>query len=254
MKTKGRVVVFALGIGAAAACAASDSPTDATAAGTESAAALQVPTVFEHFSNRVEISRDGDDIVLRTDDVPDHGSPYFAPTDSRWEAYDGGNPSFQLNPNRIRTQQLTFRIPANPSEDAGHSSTPLGPIGIAVNGVAIFNQYAGPNRPLSFEVNSFDQYNGHPQQTGVYHYHVEPLHITETMGRDALVGFLLDGFPVYGPEESGKILTDDDLDAYHGHFGPTADYPQGIYHYHVTAQDPYINGSGFYGRAGTVSG
>jgi hypothetical protein len=34
----------------------------------------------------------------------------------------------------------------------------------------------------------------------------------------------------------------------------TADYPGGIYHYHITLEDPYINGNGFYGNAGTVSG
>jgi hypothetical protein len=28
---------------------------------------------------------------------------------------------------------------------------------------------------------------------------------------------------------------------YHGHTGVTADYPNAIYHYHVTNSDPYIN-------------
>ena len=64
---------------------------------------------------------------------------------------------------------------------------------------------------------------------------------------------MLDGFPVYGPEENGRRVTNADLDAYHGHVGPTADYPNGIYHYHITDEDPYINGSGFFGTAGTVS-
>ena len=123
-----------------------------------------------------------------------------------------------------------------------------------MNGVAIYNQYAGPSRPLTFEADSFDQYNGHPQQTGMYHYHVEPLYITGHNGDDALVGLLLDGFPVYGPVEDGAPVWNDDLDDLHGHFGPTADFPDGIYHYHITAEDPYINGAGFYGVAGTVSG
>ena len=33
----------------------------------------------------------------------------------------------------------------------------------------------------------------------------------------------------------------------------TADYPAGTYHYHVTNTDPYINGAGFFGTAGTIS-
>lgn len=67
------------------------------------------------------------------------------------------------------------------------------------------------------------------------------------------MGFLLDGFPVYGPEENGKAIISSDLDAYHGHTHATADYPAGIYHYHFTADAPYLNGSGYYGTSGTVS-
>ncbi|HIB09553.1 MAG TPA: YHYH protein [Gemmatimonadetes bacterium] len=213
-----------------------------------------VPEVFSKFDNAVEISSAGSFIVLRSNGIPNHPSPYFNVNDSRWAAYNGTNPNFHLNPNRIVEQQYTFRIPADPKASANPRSTPLGPIGIAANGVAIFNQYAGPSRPLTFEIDSFDQYNGHPAPMGEYHYHIEPLYITVTSGTDSLVGFLLDGFPVYGPEEAGELVTNADLDEYHGHVGVTNDYPNGIYHYHITAEDPYINGSGFYGTAGTVSG
>ncbi|CAF1658260.1 unnamed protein product [Didymodactylos carnosus] len=48
------------------------------------------------------------------------------------------------------------------------------------------------------------------------------------------------------------MLVSSDLDTYHGHTGVTADYPNGIYHYHITADAPYINGSGFYGTKGTA--
>jgi hypothetical protein len=67
------------------------------------------------------------------------------------------------------------------------------------------------------------------------------------------MGFLLDGFPVYGPEENGERVTNSDLDEYHGHNHKTADYPDGIYHYHITDADPYINGSGYFGTPGTVT-
>jgi hypothetical protein len=135
-----------------------------------------------------------------------------------------------------------------------HSATPLGPIGVSLNGVPFFNQYAGPNQPLTNEVTSFDQYWGHPQQSGQYHYHVEPKYLTqEKFTKSALLGFLLDGFPVYGPEENGTTVTNAMLDSYHGHTSVTADYPNGIYHYHITSTDPYINGSGFYGTPGTVT-
>jgi hypothetical protein len=226
---------------------------DGTAATGGTAASDSIPAVFASFSSAVSISRDGNFIVLQTTDVPDHQSPYFATTDARYTPYTGSNPNFALNPNRIAAQQFTFRIPVAPVVSATHPATPLGPIGIATNGVAIFNQYNAGSQPLTVEINSFDQYNGHPQQTGVYHYHVEPTWLTAQHGADALLGFLLDGFPVYGPMENGKKITNADLDAYHGHFGSTKEYPAGIYHYHVTSEDPYINGSGFYGTPGTVA-
>ncbi|MFN8357059.1 MAG: YHYH protein [Spirosomataceae bacterium] len=212
-----------------------------------------LPSVFKKFNSTVQISLDGNYVVIKSDGIPDHKSPYFGKTDARYEAYNGTNTKFQINPNSIQTQSLTFRIPLNPTKAASSSATPLGPIGVALNGVPFFNQYAGPNQPLTNEINSFDQYGGHPQQTGQYHYHVEPLYLTKTKGTSVLLGFLLDGFPVYGPTENGKLVANSDLDAYHGHFHATEDYPNGIYHYHITAQDPYINGSGFYGTAGTVS-
>lgn len=148
---------------------------------------------------------------------------------------------------------MTFRLPKNPMEDGQHQATPMGPIGVSLNGVPFYNQYAAGGAPLTGEINSFDHYNGHPQNTGQYHYHIEPLHLTASYGKDALIGFLNDGFPVYGPEENGRVVTNDDLDDYHGHFGPTAEYPEGIYHYHITGEDPYLNGAGFYGVPGTVT-
>jgi hypothetical protein len=210
-----------------------------------------IPAIFGRFYNDVSVYQDGSVIVVESEGTPDHSSPYFE--DSRYEAYDGTNSSFHLNPNRIREQQFVFRIPVTPAEASNKSATQLGPIGVALNGVAIYNQYAGPNQPLTNEIDSFDQYNGHPQQSGQYHYHVEPLHLTDSFGEESLVGFLLDGFPVYGPVENGADILNADLDVYHGHFGVTEDFPDGIYHYHITSQDPYINGSGYFGSPGTVS-
>lgn len=135
-----------------------------------------------------------------------------------------------------------------------HLATPLGAIGVSLNGVPFFNQYAGPNQPLTGEIVSFDRYWGHPAPNGQYHYHVEPLYLTTVkVTKSSLLGFLLDGFPVYGPEENGALVDNSKLDVYHGHTSVTADYPSGIYHYHITSTDPYINGSGYYGSPGTVS-
>ncbi len=230
------------------ACSKSDDATTTTAPTNTT-----LPDVFKKFNSSVTISTDGIWITIKTNGLPDHKSPYFATTDARYEAYNGTNANFMLNPNRISEQSLTFKIPLNPASASTKTATPLGPIGVSVNGVPLFNQYAGPSQPLTSEINSFDQYNGHPQQTGQYHYHVEPLYITAQKGKTGLIGFLLDGYPVYGPVENGVTLISSSLDAYHGHTGVTADYPSGIYHYHTTADAPYINGNGFWGTPGTVT-
>ncbi|MFY7901046.1 MAG: YHYH protein [Chitinophagaceae bacterium] len=212
-----------------------------------------VPAVFSKFNTSVTISVEGNFVVLKSNGIPDHKSPYFATTDSRYEAYNGTNTAFNKNPNSIITQNFTFKIPLTPAVSSTHAATPMGPMGISINGVPIYNQYAAGNAPLTNEINSFDQYNGHPQMSGQYHYHIEPLSITANKGKSALIGFLLDGFPLYGPQENGATVTNSMLDVYHGHTHATADYPNGIYHYHITADVPYINGNGFYGTAGTVT-
>jgi hypothetical protein len=234
------------GIAAAAACGSR------SATGADASAAADVPAAFAHYGAGVQVSVDGDYVVLRATGVPDHKSPYFGAGDPRYEAYNGTNPRFMQAPGTIREEQYTFRIPLRPTAASRHAATPLGPIGLAVNGVPLFNQYNGQNRPLSVEVDTFDQYDGHPTPMGQYHYHAEPWSVTKASGSGALVGFLLDGFPVYGPVEYGRRVTNADLDELHGHTGATADYPKGIYHYHVTDADPYINGAGFHGTPGTV--
>jgi len=222
------------------------------------ASTLEVPAVYKKIYGATSITNDGTWIYVKTKDLPDHKSPYYSPTHSLYEDYRGttfGGYTFSKNPNSIIEQSGTFKIPLNPAVNTAHPATPLGPIGIALNGVPFFNQYAGPNQPLTGEMASFDKFYGHPQQSGMYHYHVEPLYLTTVKStKSGLMGFLLDGFPVYGPkEENGTEVTSSMLDAYHGHTHSTLDYPNGIYHYHFTADAPYLNGNGFYGTPGTVT-
>lgn len=226
-----------------------------SASSTTSTTSTTVPDVYKKIYGATDMYVSGNYVVIKTTSLPDHKSPYYQGTQwsSKYEAYNGTNASFTINPNRIAESDLTFKIPLNPALAATHSATPMGPIGVSVNGVPFFNQYAAGGSPLAGEINSFDQYYGHPQQQGQYHYHAEPFYLTAAKGKDALLGFLLDGFPVYGPQENGLAVSNVQLDAYHGHTSVTSDYPAGIYHYHITSTDPYINGSGFYGTAGTVS-
>jgi YHYH protein len=235
-----------------ASCSKDDTTTPATTS-------FEVPAVYKKIYGATSINSDGTYITFKTKNLPDHKSPYYATSNALYEAYTGttfGGTTFNKNPNSISEISATVKIPLNPKADAAHAATPLGPIGIALNGVAFFNQYAGPNnQALTGEIASFDKYYGHPQNSGVYHYHVEPLYLTTIKStKSGLMGFLLDGFPVYGPqEENGTTVTSSQLDAYHGHTHATVDYPNGIYHYHFTADAPYLNGSGYYGTPGTIT-
>ena len=218
-----------------------------------------VPAVYAKIYGATSITSDGSYITIKTNGTPDHKSAYYPTSNSLYEAYSGttfGGNNFVKNPNTIASQSFTFRIPLNPAVASNHAATPLGAIGVALNGVALFNQYAGPNNQvLTSEIASFDKYYGHPTATSLYHYHVEPLYLTTVKStKSGLMGFLLDGFPVYGPqEENGNTIISNDIDVYHGHTHATIDFPNGTYHYHFTADAPYLNGNGYYGTPGTVS-
>ena len=235
-------VPLAVGLAGALACA---SPTSPESSNNSTDNRTGLPSVYQKFSTGVSIRQDGTQIVLTSNGVPDHKSPYFGVGNAMYEAPQDG---MIVNPNRIASQNFVIRVPLSPVA-ATPSDTPLGAIGMAINGVAFFNQYAAGRQPLTSEIQTFDRYNGHPQQTGVYHYHLEPLWLTAG-GRSAFIGVLLDGFPVYGPDEtSGGSVTG--LDACNGHAHATSDFPNGIYHYHVTPNTPYISGC-FKGTPGTA--
>ncbi len=213
-----------------------------------------ITTVLSKFDGIEAVSYEvnGNTVTINTTDLPNHTSPYWPTNNPLYEAYNGTNANWRQNPNSIGEQNITFTISLNPSEAINKEATPMGPIGIARNGVIFFNQYAAGGAALTNEIDSFDQWYGHPAGTQ-YHYHIEPTFLTQEFGDDAFLGLLADGFPVYGPVENGIRLSNSDLDEFHGHTSVTPDFPEGIYHYHITDADPYINGNGFFGTPGNIS-
>ena len=115
-----------------------------------------------------------------------------------------------------------------------------------------YNQYAGPNnQPLTNEINSFDQWLGHPTGQSAYHYHIEPLYLTQQYGEDSFWVYWLMVFLCMDQlkmEKKSQIII---LILITVIQHVTDDFPDGIYHYHITDEDPYINGNGFYGNQGT---
>lgn len=240
---------MAAALAVAQACASPSSPnatTTTTTSTTTGSSSTTVPLMYQKFQSAVSVTIAGTQVTLKSNGLPDHKSPYWGAGNALYEAPQAG---MMLAPNSIASQNFTIKVPASPVVGTA-SDTPLGPMGMAVNGVAIFNQYAAGRSPLGAEILTFDRYNGHPQQSGQYHYHVEPLWLTGGNGPASLIGVLLDGFPVYGPKEADGS-TPSGLDSCNGHVHGTPDVPAGIYHYHVTAAPPYISGC-YRGAAGSL--
>ena len=154
------------------------------------------------------------------------------------------------NPNTIRVQEFTFRLPLVPRRAAEITRLPMGPIGVALNGVVFFNPFeqGGMNAVEGYSEVWLDSCCGHPQQTGVYHYHKYPTCVKSPFPDDGtehspVIGFAFDGFPIHGPYESAGVMAmdldgDQGLDVCNGH----EDESRG-YHYHVTpGRFPYVIG------------
>ena len=124
---------------------------------------------------------------------------------------------------------------------------PMGPIGITVTGVAIYNAFdaAGYDAVAREEQ---DGCHGHPDQSSTYHYHGWLQACVPDGGsatqNSSLLGYAADGYGIYGPWYDGKILTTADLDECHGTTSPVMWNGQLVtmYHYVSTYDFPYTIG------------
>ncbi len=115
------------------------------------------------------------------------------------------------DPNQASDQNFVFQIPRNPAEETGtKTSTPLGTIGVFINGVALFNAKDAHTynndgtwhrNAVVVEASSFDKCLGHPQMQGVYHHHQNPgcLYKADSTKHSPILGYAFDGYPIYGP-------------------------------------------------------
>ena len=134
---------------------------------------------------------------------------------------------------------LLMRFPRTPAVATNHTTSGLGPIAMAVNGVVYYNgqdafSYSSSsgtdltapqgsgiwNRDaLLSESVTFDPALAHQQNTGQYHYHVNPIGLRYQMGdhvtysatsnayteatstpvHSPILGWAFDGYPIYGP-------------------------------------------------------
>ncbi len=188
-------------------------------------------------------------LVMKTHNLPNHPTAVFP---DRTRFTDG-------NPNFIQEKIDTWYIPLEPkvndkhlamNEKNANRALPLGPIGVAVNGINFL--YPFDETTERDALWRLDRCCGHPSPGQRYHYHKYPVCLNtpwfdDGQAHSPLIGFAFDGFPVYGPYEgAGEFARDskkNPLNAFNLHH----DEERG-WHYHVTpGQFPHIIG-GFWGE------
>ena len=157
------------------------------------------------------------------------------------------DPAFQYdrNPNAIAEQTFTVSLPAAPTVADRPSCLPRGAIGVLRNGVYLFAAVDEANRDaVAWETQ--DLCDGHPEQSGSYHYHGIPSCLIEAAsGPSTVVGFALDGFPIVVERDAeGNLPTNADLDECHGRTSPILLDGEMVetYHYSATLEFPYVIG------------
>lgn len=219
-------------------CSKDDSTTDTSSPTTSGN--TTVPTIFSsNYKTAVSLSTDGTSLTLKSNGTPDHVTPYWGVGHALYEEQTTGQ---TVNPGNLQSQVFVMTIPLNPVAASTKEETSLGPIGMALNGVAIYNDREGGNVPVdSGTLKSFDRAGAHSGPGGLYHYHFNGDFTSDDDAK--LIGWLRDGFPIYGRQDKDGTYPST-LDANGGHIGATAEYPNGIYHYHCSNVN-YMN-SGFY--------
>lgn len=196
---------------------------------------------------------------------------YFEPIASRIFNEDATEITYAANDNdEIAQVVYVMEIPTHPVEADVKEDTELSAIGMVLNGVPFFNDLNRDSDLLgAADVSTLDAAGGHPGANLDYHYHLgaNPGIYTDedpevaygtVIDEDNLVGFMRDGFPLYGLLDQDGTYPDD-LDEYGGHVGVTEEFPDGIYHYHASAEDFLDSGwhvlksGAYYGTPGSFT-
>ncbi len=153
----------------------------------------------------------------------------------------------------VESYDARFEFPLVPTTAAAPAETGNGAIGVAISGAVFFDPYEGNGSDTVANDDNetidgipfIDACGGHPIPNGMsYHYHGIPFCITDAVDtpgeHSVLIGYLFDGYPIYGPQDVGGEEPTD-LDACLGHVGPTPEFDEDTYHYHVSSSANYIS-------------
>jgi hypothetical protein len=171
----------------------------------------------------------------------------------------------------LQDQHYDYTLPLTPKYSKTVTNTNQGPIGIMLDGAALYNPYEANHSTVATADNfvatqngataSFlDDCDGHPGPGGQYHYHglpeclvayatgaspvvksVASTRSPTTTGVDednaaskepVILGFAFDGYGIYdNVAMNGTTVPVSALDACNGILSPVPGYPRGVYHY-----------------------
>lgn len=181
---------------------------------------------------------------------PGGGPPGGGPPDG---GSGPGAACLEATPNDQLT--LTFTIPANPVLlDSPNSIGTVELLGMSTNGIPINGhpptvagtEQNGPGGGGSLP--ALDPCGGHMDPAGYYHWHFGAAEINQvlqakgitdvtcthvTQSSTAMIGYAKDGHPIYASQDQDGT-TPTDLDTCQGHTAATKEFPDGVYHYHVS--------------------
>ena len=195
-------------------------------------------------------------------------------------------PFVQLTPHALTPQNMTIKFPRSPTATVTPTSVVnrLGTAGITVTGVVFYPVTEGPTPTESaygdpYYNKMLDTCGGHAGPQSEYHYHVLITIAMCNIKNTGIIGYAIDGFPVYGPTaclnvkctktalvKSGYTQIGNpqknawDAYKYTGTASSTVldecngrVQPDGTYGYHATLSFPYIIGC-FKGTPTTQTG
>ncbi len=171
----------------------------------------------------------------------------------------------------LQDQHYDYTLPLTPIYTKKVTPANQGPIGVLLDGAALYNPYEANHSTVATSDNfiatvggvsaSFlDTCDGHPGPGGQYHYHGLPAclvsyatggsttvtsvtslsgattrgvsEVNEASKQPVILGFAFDGFGIYdNVAMNGRVIPVATLDACNGIFSPVPGYPHGIYHY-----------------------
>ena len=118
-----------------------------------------VPAWIQTSFHCVTVYTCGTYIVFKTNDLPPFKTGYYT---GQYNATDFTTGGHSPNPNTIKSQSVTLKIPSTPTYSANPTSSGYGAIGVTTWGIVIYNNQAAPGDSLSTEYTTMDDENGHP--------------------------------------------------------------------------------------------